>query len=107
MITEQISIFDILAEMNAAPTVAISMFDNQEYEMSPVEPWMKNLLPDGEYCISLGGMYTMVLCAARKVPKELLFCYYKVGDTVYMATGVGIDKDAEEEPEEENACDCS
>lgn len=103
MRTEQISIFDILAEMESKRIVAVSMLDNQEYETQPIEPWMRNLLPDGEYYFTLGGMYTMVLCAVRKKPsKDLSFCYYKVGDTIYMATGVGIDKDAEEEPEEDS-----
>lgn len=105
MVGEQISIFDILAEMAKKPSVAVSMMDNQEYELKELEPWMSALLPNGEYCISLAGMYTMVLCAARKkVPEEMKFCHYKVGDKVYSATGVGIERDAEEDPSEEEYC---
>ena len=104
MIAEQISIFDILAEMAAVP-VAVSMFDNKEHELRPAEPWMRNILPDGEYYFSLGGMYTMVLSAVRKkVPKDLNFCHYKIGDSVYMATGIGVERDADEELTEDECC---
>ena len=107
MIAEQISIFDILAEMTTAPAVAVSMFDNQEHELHEVEPWMSRILPDGEYYITLGGMYTMVLSAVRKaVPKELHFCHYKINDKVYSATGVGIDKGADDDLDEDDSCEC-
>lgn len=110
MIAEQLSIFDILAEPFATPRVkpekAISMFDNGEHELHNVEPWMTRLLPNGEYFILLDSVYMLVLCATqKKVPKDLLFCHYKIGDKVYYATGVGIDKDADEEPEDEDSCD--
>ena len=102
MVGEQLSIFDILAEMSKTPKVAVSLLDKQEYEVRDPEPWMTALLPNAEYCFSLAGMYTMVLCAARKkVSEDMKFCHYKVGDKVYSATGVGIERDTEEDTEEE------
>ena len=109
---EQLSIFDIISEPFSTPLArpkkAISMFDSQEHELHPVEPWMSRLLPNGEYYIILDGMYMLVMCATRKkVPKELLFIHYEIDGQTYAATGVGICNDAEEYEDfsEEGECD--
>lgn len=99
MIAQQLSIFDIISEASETPTVAVSMFDNQEHELHPIKPWMSNLLPQGEYYILCAAL-PLVLCATNeKVPPEMRYRHFTIGEKVYAATGVGKDYDAEEESE--------
>ena len=94
----QVSFFDMdFVQEPDIPTAAISMFNGESNTLFPVEDWMKNLLPQGEYYILCAG-HPLVLCKSEEeVEPEMKYRHFFVGNKVYAATGVGKDVYFEEE----------
>ena len=94
----QLSLFDLLDEETLKkPETAVSLLFGEEYTVYPLKEWMERLLPQGKYYIMMGN-HPSVLCETKeKILPEMKYRYYKIGDKVYAATGVGQDCDTEEE----------
>jgi hypothetical protein len=84
----QITIFDILKDIKEKIEFAVSLFDNKERELRPVEPWMRQVVPEAEYAMACDN-HTLVLHKSNDIiSPEMRYRYYRVGDTIYAATGI-------------------
>lgn len=72
--------------------VATSLFDGSKCHAELLRPWMKSLVPDGEYFVMV-GVHPMVLrkteLSENDVPESHRFYHYEVEDSVYSGIFVG------------------
>ena len=85
---EQISLFDLLPE----GTVARCSMDGRTAPANRPEPWMKRLVPNGEYFVRVGG-HPLVLKPTRiqeeDIPEGHQYYHYTIGGQVYAGVYVG------------------
>lgn len=85
---EQLSLFP----REISGTLAISLFDGDEYGAKEPTVQMKKLVPDGEYFVMV-GVHPLVLRATKlkceEVPDGHQFYHFQIGDTVYAGIFVG------------------
>lgn len=88
---EQLSLFSIAL---SAPLEAdaVSCMDNLSSKALPAEPWMKTLVPEGEYSILVAG-HPLVLRPAKirpeSIPKGHEFYHYLIDGRLYAGIFVG------------------
>lgn len=87
----QLSLFD--AEIGGYPP-AVSLFDQEESPTLPLENWMAQLVPDGEFLVMV-GKYPCVLRRTKLKPEEVAkgaeFYHWIVEGAVYSGIFVGAD----------------
>ena len=85
---EQISLFDLLPE----GTVARCSMDGRTAPANRPEPWMKRLVPYGEYFVRVGD-HPLVLKPTRMqeedIPEGHQYYHYTIGGQVYAGVYVG------------------
>lgn len=85
---EQISLFDLLPE----GTVARCSMDGRTAPAYWPEPWMKRLVPNGEYFVRVGD-HPLVLKPTRMqeedIPEGHQYYHYTIGGQVYAGVYVG------------------
>lgn len=87
---EQLSMFTMSMEQ----TTAICCFGRGLASATPIETWMTDLVPNGEYVIHVAG-HPLVLRPAgitrKAIPKGHEFYHYLIGDKLYAGIFVGRD----------------
>lgn len=87
---EQLSMFT----MSMEPTTAICCFGRGLASALPVETWMSDLVPNGEYVINIAG-HPLVLRPAgitqKAIPKGHEYYHYLIGSKLYTGIFVGSD----------------
>lgn len=73
---DQLSMFDVTSVWGAS------------YELHPMEDWMRELVPGGEWCINMDG-HPAVLRTVLEVPEGQEYYHFRGGETVYGAIFVG------------------
>ena len=85
---EQISLFDLLPE----DTMARCSMDGRTAPANRPEPWMKRLVPNGEYFVRVGD-HPLVLKPTRiqeeDIPEGHQYYHYTIGGQVYAGVYVG------------------
>ena len=85
---DQISLFDLLPE----GTVARRSMDGRTAPANRPEPWMKRLVPNGEYFVRVGD-HPLVLKPTRiqeeDIPEGHQYYHYTIGGQVYAGVYVG------------------
>ena len=85
---DQISLFDLLPE----GTVARCSMDGRTAPANRPEPWMKRLVPNGEYFVRVGD-HPLVLKPTRiqeeDIPEGHQYYHYTIGGQVYAGVYVG------------------
>ena len=78
----QLSLFDTEGK-------AISLFNRMEYLLRTMEPWMKRIVPQGEYYIKLGE-HPVVLypSSSKNISPGMKYIHYVVGGRVYSSVAV-------------------
>lgn len=89
---EQLSMFT----MSMEPTTAICCFGRGLASATPIETWMADFVPNGEYVIHVAG-HPLVLRPAgitrKAIPKGHEFYHYLIGDKLYAGIFVGRDQE--------------
>lgn len=92
---EQLSMFSILAPKKAGVD-AICCMDNERSVAIPAEQWMKEIIPAGEYTLSIAG-HPLVLRPAKVSQKDIQegheFYHYLIGGRLYSGIFVGRDSE--------------
>ena len=87
---EQLSMFT----MSMEPATAICCFGRGLASALPVETWMSDLVPNGEYVINIAG-HPLVLRPAeisqKAIPKGHEYYHYLIGSKLYAGIFVGRD----------------
>lgn len=87
---EQLSMFT----MSMEPTAAICCFGLGLASATPIETWMTDLVPNGEYVIYIAG-HPLVLRPAgitqKAIPKGHEYYHYLIGGKLYAGIFVGSD----------------
>lgn len=87
---EQISLFDLLPE----DTMARCSMDGRTAPANRPEPWMKRLIPNGEYFVRVGD-HPLVLKPAptqeEDIPEGHRYYHYIIGGQVYAGVFVGAE----------------
>lgn len=85
---DQISLFDLLPE----GTVARCSMDGRTAPANRPEPWMKRLVPNGEYFVRVDD-HPLVLKPTRiqeeDIPEGHQYYHYTIGGQVYAGVYVG------------------
>lgn len=86
---EQLSLFSIVPQ---AARTAICCMDGECKAAAPAESWMADLVPGGEYEISIAG-HTLVLKPVPGTPAGIQqgheYYHYTIGPRLYAGTFVG------------------
>lgn len=86
---EQLSLFSIVPQ---AARTAICCMDGECKAAAPAESWMADLVPGGEYVISIAG-HTLVLKPVPGTPAGIQqgheYYHYTIGPRLYAGTFVG------------------
>lgn len=86
---EQLSLFSIVPQ---AARTAICCMDGECKAAAPAESWMADLVPGGEYAISIAG-HTLVLKPVPGTPAGIQqgheYYHYTIGPRLYAGTFVG------------------
>lgn len=92
---EQLSLFSI-SSSTPLEADAVSCMDNFPSKVLPAEPWMKALVPEGEYSILVAG-HPLVLRPARirpeSIPEGHEFYHYLIDGRLYSGIFVGRDSE--------------
>ena len=87
---EQISLFDLFPE----GTVARCSMDGRTAPANRPEPWMKRLVPNGEYFVRVGD-HPLVLKRVHTqegdIPEGHRYYHYIIGGQVYAGVFVGAE----------------
>lgn len=92
---EQLSMFSMFTKPSNG-IEAICCMDNEHVKALPAETWMKDIIPAGEYALSIAG-HPLVLRPAKIAQKEIPtgheFYHYMIGGSLYAGVFVGRDSE--------------
>ena len=73
-------------------SVAVSCFTGSEVHAEALEPWMKNIIPNGEFYVLVGNRPLVLKPTKLKkssVPKGHEYYHYAIGSMIYSGVFVG------------------